>query len=93
MEKNNKQKSNTNGISPVNRFNIAFVNIQVIFTILTIILAIAYLFNRKMQFYFELSLVANLFIMAFNNQIIYKRARMTIIYLLVAILLFVCMVI
>lgn len=94
-EKLNKEKKKDDSywINPVNRFNIIFIDIQLLFTILTIIFAVLYLFNHQMELYFELSLIADLFIMAFNNYKIYKRSKMTIIYLIVAILLLICMVI
>lgn len=86
-------KNNDNKISVVNRFNIVFVDIQVIFTILVLIFGILYLFNSKMAIYFRGFLILDLLMMAFNNYKIYKRINMTIVYLLVAIGLFICMVI
>ena len=86
-------KNNDNKISVINRFNIVFVDIQVIFTILVLIFGILYLFNSKMTIYFRGFLILDLLMMAFNNYKIYKRINMTIVYLLVAIGLFICMVI
>ena len=86
-------KNNDNKISVINRFNIVFVDIQVIFTILVLIFGILYLFNSKMAIYFREFLILDLLMMAFNNYKIYKRINMTIVYLLVAIGLFICMVI
>lgn len=86
-------KNNDNKISVINRFNIVFVDIQVIFTILVLIFGILYLFNSKMAIYFRGFLILDLLMMAFNNYKIYKRINMTIVYLLVAIGLFICMVI
>lgn len=86
-------KNNDNKISVINRFNIVFVDIQVIFTILVLIFGILYLFNSKMAIYFRGFLILDLLMMAFNNYKIYKRVNMTIVYLLVAIGLFICMVI
>ena len=86
-------KKNDNKISVINRFNIVFVDIQVIFTILVLIFGILYLFNSKMAIYFRGFLILDLLMMAFNNYKIYKRINMTIVYLLVAIGLFICMVI
>lgn len=86
-------KNNNNKISVINRFNIVFVDIQVIFTILVLIFGILYLFNSKMAIYFRGFLILDLLMMAFNNYKIYKRINMTIVYLLVAIGLFICMVI
>ena len=86
-------KNIDNKISVINRFNIVFVDIQVIFTILVLIFGILYLFNSKMAIYFRGFLILDLLMMAFNNYKIYKRINMTIVYLLVAIGLFICMVI
>lgn len=86
-------KNNDNKISVINRFNIIFVDIQVIFTILVLIFGILYLFNSKMAIYFRGFLILDLLMMAFNNYKIYKRINMTIVYLLVAIGLLICMVI
>ena len=38
-------KKNNNGISQINRFNILFVDLQVIFTILTVIMLVWYIFD------------------------------------------------
>lgn len=86
-------KKSDNKISVINRFNIIFVDIQVIFTILVLIFGILYLFNSKMAIYFKSFLILDLLMMAFNNYKIYKRINMTIVYLIVAIGLFICMVI
>lgn len=86
-------KNNDNKISVINRFNIIFVDIQVIFTVLVLIFGILYLFNSKMAIYFRGFLILDLLMMAFNNYKIYKRINMTIVYLLVAIGLLICMVI
>ena len=74
-------KNNDNKISVINRFNIVFVDIQVIFTILVLIFGILYLFNSKMAIYFRGFLILDLLMMAFNNYKIYKRINMTIVYL------------
>ena len=76
-------KNNDNKISVINRFNIVFVDIQVIFTILVLIFGILYLFNSKMAIYFRGFLILDLLMMAFNNYKIYKRINMTIVYLFV----------
>ena len=86
-------KENDNKISVINRFNIVFVDIQVIFTVLVLIFGILYLFNSKMAIYFKAFLILDLLMMAFNNYKIYKRINMTVVYLIVAIGLFICMVI
>lgn len=82
--KNNKDKINT-----INKFNILFVDIQIIFTILTVILFVIYLFNRSWLSYLQLSLGITLLVMAYNNHRIYKRAGTTILYAVVGVLLLV----
>ena len=82
--KNNKDK-----VSPINKFNILFVDIQIVFTILTVILFVIYLFNRDLLSYLQLSLGVTLLVMAYNNYRIYKRAGTTILYVIVGVLLLV----
>ena len=78
--------------SPINRFNIILVDIQVLLTMLVIILFIVCLFNRKYLIWVELSLSLALFCMAYNNFKIYRRKFATVLYLLVALVLLVLFV-
>ena len=70
-------------VNTINAFNILFVDIQIVITVLTVILAILFIFNQKFMTLFEFSLGLNLLVMAFNNYKIYKRSKLTLIYALV----------
>ena len=69
-----------NGISPINRFNILFVDLQVIFTILTVILLIWYIFDDSawhiLQFVFGITMV----IIGYNNKVVYNRPKFAWVY-------------
>ena len=79
MEKNVPKK--------ITRFNIVFINLQLLFTFLTIGLFIWYLFDTSMMSIFQGCLGVILLIMAYNNHIIYRKKAMTITYLVVGIIL------
>lgn len=81
MEKNVPKK--------ITRFNIVFINLQLLFTFLTIGLFIWYLFDTSMMPIFQGCLGVTLLIMAYNNHIIYRKKAMTITYLVVGIILLV----
>lgn len=78
MEKNKK-----NNGSVINKFNILFVDLQIVMTILTIIVFILFLFNSGLKMFLQLSLGVTLLVMAYNNQRIYKRKSATIMYIIV----------
>ena len=67
--------------------NIIFVDIQIVVTILTVILAVVFIFNHSIFKLFQLSLGLNLLVMAFNNYKIYKRSNITIVYALVGVII------
>ena len=73
----------------ITRFNIVFINLQLLFTFLTIGLFIWYLFDTSMMSIFQGCLGVTLLIMAYNNHIIYRKKAMTITYLVVGIVLLV----
>lgn len=75
--------------STVNRFNIVFINIQFILTIITVILGVWYLFRPSLLLPFQFLLGIDLLVMAYNNQIIYHRKNATIMYIMIGILLLV----
>ncbi len=78
MEKNKKNKG-----SVINKFNILFVDLQIVMTILTIIVFVLFLFNSGLKMFLQLSLGVTLLVMAYNNQRIYKRKSATIMYIIV----------
>ena len=72
---------------PITRFNIVFINIQLFLTFFTIGLFIWYILDSSMIYLFQLFLGITLLVMAYNNQIIYRRRRATIIYSIIGIFL------
>lgn len=87
MQKEIKKIKNKNGRNTINRFNIFFVNLQVVLTILTVIIFVIFLFKPNMSNYLQFSLGSSLIVMAYNNHIIYKTEKMTVVYLIVGIIL------
>ena len=80
------KKNNDNNISPINRFNIVFVNIQIILTILVLVFLILSLVADKKYFLgMEIFVGLDLLIMGLNNHLIYKRKNITIMYVLIGI--------
>lgn len=86
-----KRKSNATNKShsdkKIHSWNLFFVNLQVVLTILTIILFIVSIFNRSVLTILQLSLGIDLLVMAYNNQVIYQRKRITILYVIVGVVL------
>lgn len=70
---------------PITRFNIVFINLQLLFTFLTIGLFIWYIIDSSMIYLFQLFLGITLLVMAYNNQIIYRRRLATIAYSIVGV--------
>ena len=80
------KKNTDNNISPINRFNIVFVNIQIILTILVLVFLILSLVVDKKYFLgMEIFIGLDLLIMGLNNHLIYKRKNITIMYVLIGI--------
>ncbi len=71
----------------INQFNIVGVVFQFIVTVVVVIFGILSLFNKSYYSTFELVIGVDLFIMAYNNQKIYQKKNLTIIYLLVGLFL------
>ena len=81
------KKNTDNNISPINRFNIVFVNIQIILTILVLVFLILSLVADKKYFLgMEIFVGLDLLIMGLNNHLIYKRKNITIMYVLIIML-------
>ena len=72
---------------PITRFNIVFINIQLFLTFFTIGLFIWYILDSSMIYLFQLFLGITLLVMAYNNQIIYRRRRATILYSIIGVVL------
>lgn len=75
-----KNKKDNNGISKINRFNILFVDLQVIFTILTVIVLIWYLFDKSAWHFLQITLGITMIIIGYNNKIIYNRPKFAWVY-------------
>lgn len=73
------EKTN-NGISQINRFNIFFVDLQVIFTILTVIMLIWYIFDKSAWHFLQIVLGITMIIIGYNNKIVYNRPKFAWVY-------------
>ena len=96
MKKNkeiNKKKSTRvvekKGISKINRFNILFADLQVIFSILSVIMLIWYLFDSKVWHILQIVLGVTMIIIGYNNKIIYNRPKFAWVYYIVGAILIV----
>ena len=88
-ERSKEKKEIVNRQEPrlITRFNIVFINLQLLFTFLTIGLFIWYIIDSSMTYLFQLFLGITLLVMAYNNQIIYRRRLATIAYSIVGVVL------
>ena len=75
-----KKKNDNNGISKINRFNILFVDLQVIFTILTVIMLVWYLFDKSAWHFLQIVLGITMIIIGYNNKIVYGRPKFAWVY-------------
>ena len=80
---NNKNK----GISKINRFNILFVDLQIVFTVLTIICLVWYFFDKRVWHVLQFVLGFTMFIIGYNNKIIYDRPKMSYVYYVIGAIL------
>ena len=76
------KKEKTNKI-----INSILLNLQVVCTVVAIILFIIFIFKREVWIYLGLLLGFSLFLMAYNNYVIYKKKYMTIIFTIMGLLL------
>lgn len=75
------------GISKINRFNILFVDLQIVFTIVTVICLVWYLFNPKVWHVLQFVLGITMFIIGYNNKIIYNRPKFAWVYYIIGAIL------
>lgn len=73
----------------INEFNILGVNVQLLITIGVIVFALIYLFTEKFLFVLEILMGIDLLVMSYNNHKIYHKRKLTIIYMIFAIVLFI----
>lgn len=85
-EKMNQSHEQTRKIT---RFNIVFINIQLVLTFLTIGLFIWYIIDNSILYLFQFFLGITLLVMAYNNHIIYRRRLATIGYSIIGVMLLV----
>lgn len=71
----------------ITRFNIVFINLQLFLTFFTFGLFIWYIVDSDMVYTFQLFLGITLLVMAYNNHIIYRRNKATIMYAVVGVIL------
>jgi len=71
----------------INQYNILGVNIQILVTILVVIFGVITLITNKYWYLLEFSMAIDLFIMAYNNHMIYHKGKVSPIYIVVGILL------
>jgi len=69
-----------NGISPINRFNILFADLQFVFTIFTLVCFVWYLFNDKVWDVLQFVLGITMIIIGYNNRIIYNKPKKAYFY-------------
>ena len=80
-KKSTKTVEKTNSrISKINRFNILFVDLQVVFTILTVIMLIWYLFDKSAWHFLQIVLGITMLIIGYNNKIVYNRPKFAWVY-------------
>lgn len=75
-----KTKAENKGVSKINRFNILFVDLQIIFTVLTVIMLIWYLFDKSAWHFLQIVLGITMLIIGYNNKIIYNRPKFAWVY-------------
>lgn len=71
------------GISKINRFNILFVNLQMIFAVFSLICLVWSFFNDKVYHVLQFVFSITLFICGYNNKIIYDRPKFAYVYYIV----------
>ena len=86
-----KKKEEQKGPEKITKFNLVFVDLQILITICTIVIAVLYMFNKVPFKLFQLSLGINLLMIAFNNYKIYKRSRLTVLYAVVGVIILICL--
>lgn len=86
--RNNDQSITLNDIPrKVTRFNIIFINFQLFLTFFTFGLFIWYIIDSDIIYIFQLFLGLTLLVMAYNNQLIYRHKKMTVLCATIGIIL------
>ncbi|MBQ8131346.1 MAG: hypothetical protein IJ193_02525 [Bacilli bacterium] len=69
----------------INDSNILFVNLQLIFSVVTAILLLWFVFDKRVVPFFEIFLGLSLITMGINNHLIYKRKHFTVLYIVIGV--------
>lgn len=83
-------KKTNNGISQINRFNILFVDLQVIFTILTVIMLVWYIFDDSAWHFLQIIFGITMLIIGYNNKVVYNRPKFAWVYYITGAILIIC---
>ena len=70
----------------INEFNILFINIQFLFTGITLIALVVFLINPKTLIFLQFSIGFTLLSLALSNYKIYNKKSLTVAYMVVGIL-------
>lgn len=73
----------------ISKNQLLLLNIQFIFSIITLILAVTYFFQKRVMFALQISLGLTMMITGVNNLKVYKRKSFTVLYFVLGIALFV----
>ena len=79
-KKSTKAVDKNNGISQINRFNILFIDLQVIFTILTVIMLVWYIFDDSAWHFLQIIFGITMLIIGYNNKVVYNKPKMSWVY-------------
>jgi len=82
-----KNKSSSNKkTNIINKYNILSVNLQVIMTIAVVVFGIISFIKPNFYKWFQLVLALNFIVIGYNNYLIYRREKFTIVYVGIGIL-------
>lgn len=69
------------------------IYLQLVLSIITLVLFVMYLINNKYLSFLELALGLNLLVTGYNNEKVYKRRNLTILYIIFGIVMIVISII
>ncbi len=69
------------------------IYLQLVLSIITLVLFVMYLINNKYLSFLELALGFNLLVTGYNNEKVYKRRNLTILYIIFGIVMIVISII
>ena len=74
-------------MNKIHEYNILGINIQIIVTIVVVILGILTFFSNRFMPFFQMAMAIDLILFAYQNEKVFHRKNLTIIYLVCGILL------